>query len=486
VTPPIPIPAPSGTGTLTVFLADIEGRPLVDASVTILTLPPRVVWIGSARTGTNGSVSFSAVPATVQMYANHEAGESYQRQDIAVAQEGATFLNVTMQPGRGQPTAALLPVSIPAGSVSADRSELSLQVTVVASAAATFVPAYYGDYTPESTPAISLAIEEPTSPYYGERQCRVWLDRKLTVPTCGGPWGESPYTVSVLEFEYDRAGSVPVLASPASVQSAMLVIDQSARVASLDPNAQRSFALRQFVSRNAARSVPRSLSPAGLAGDGGQPPAVLPSRPLWWPFVAGTYFSSDPAILTAAIAILEPLTGGTAPVFDALDLALATTTDEAPPGNRALVVMLGGGDDSGLSTEEREQALAALGQQRDATGILSLLIAGASLAQPDERTALAELAATLRAPTIALGIFTDQSGNPVQSWTAGSFGALDLAADLLDGLPLPTLSATFRVTADAPDTFLSGAILHGVIYLESYICDWDCYELPIEFAVRIP
>jgi hypothetical protein len=75
----------------------------------------------------------------------------------------------------------------------------------------------------------------------------------------------------------------------------------------------------------------------------------------------------------------------------------------------------------------------------------------------------------------------------VQSWAGGSFGALDLAADLLDGLPLPTLSATFRVTADGPDAFLPGAILHGVVYLDTEFCGWEeCYQLPIEFAVRIP
>lgn len=101
--------------------------------------------------------------------------------------------------------------------------------------------------------------------------------------------------------------------------------------------------------------------------------------------------------------------------------------------------------------------------------------------------ALADLAAALRAPAISLGVTTKPvSGFYAQTWMAGMYGALDLAADLLDASPLPSLSAVFRVRANQPDAFPAGATLRGAIFIESDICPMGCWEIPLEFAVEVP
>ena len=177
--------------------------------------------------------------------------------------------------------------------------------------------------------------------------------------------------------------------------------------------------------------------------------------------------------------MLEPYVGGTAPVFESLQAAINVAAASAPSGNRAIVAMLGGGDDRDMSEAARWSALAALRQQRDATGIQSVLIVGAPT-WSTERLAVANLAAALHAPAISLGL------SATQTWAAGSFAAFDLAADLIEGLPLPTLSAAFRVKAKSPTTFLAGTTLYGVVYVESDHCPMGCAEVPLEFAVEIP
>jgi hypothetical protein len=138
-----------------------------------------------------------------------------------------------------------------------------------------------------------------------------------------------------------------------------------------------------------------------------------------------------------------------------------------------------------MTEAARRSALGALRQQRDTAGIQLVLIAGAPGSGPAERFAVADLAAVLRAPSISLG-FRSSSKNSGQTWAAGSFAAWDLAADLIRGLPLPTLSAAFRIKAKPPILFAAGATLYGVIYVETDSCPMGCAEFPLEFAVEIP
>jgi hypothetical protein len=472
-TPPV-----TGTGTLTVAVTDVEGSPLVEAHVSVFNRNQTGI-VGSGRTGSKGTVTIGSAPAMVLVYVEHEFGVFSRNADVAVTQQGSTLLPVILQADRPRPTVALLPVSIKPGSVSADRSELTLEVTLVASATAPFMPVGIGDFSPtvfESTPSLGLALGQWDDD--AQRQCFVWLDRTRTEPSCGAPWGrESPYTVSVERFTYDRNGTVPQLGTQGPARSALLLMDQSRSVAELDPDARRSFALRHFIKRAADRAQPEGLALAGFAGSDNSSASALPSQPIWLPLGAGSPFATDGAVLKSAVAMLEPYVGGTAPVFEAFQAAMTVTAASAPSGNRAVVAMLGGGDDRDMSEAARTSALAALRQQRVATGIQSVLIVGAPT-RSTERLALANLAAALHAPAISLGL--------TQTWAAGSFAAFDLAADLIGGLPLPTLSAAFRVKAKSPTTFSAGTTLYGVVYVESDSCPMGCAEVPLEFAVEIP
>jgi hypothetical protein len=476
----------TGTGTLVVSVNDTEGRPLGDASVTVFNRN-QTKTLSSQPTDPGGRVTVGSLPTGVRVSVLHDFAENYHTDLSSVAQGSSTVLPVTLQAVRPKPTAALLPVRIPVGGVSADRRELLLQVTVVASAQASFRRAEFGDGSSGSTPSLGLALGEWDAD--GNKfQCRVWLDRTRTLPSCGQPSGESPYTVTVEEFSYDPTGRVPALAAPGHARSVMLLLDQSERVGSLDPLARRSYAARRFVERTLAEGAGRSLAVYGFAGPRTEPVmrSSLPQQPLWSPLASAATFSSDPGSTSSAVGTLEPLIGGGAPVFDALQAALTLTATQAAPGGRAVVALLGGGDDDDASESSRRLALTALRRQRDDSGIQPILVSAAPDSRPAERLAVARLATALRAPTIMLGQRNGANGYASQRWTSSSFAALDLAGDLVDGVPLPTLSATFRIRIDAGGTFASGALLQGALFLESELCQLWCAVFPLEFAAEVP
>jgi hypothetical protein len=475
-----PPPAVTGTGSLTVIVSDSDGRPIANARVMVYNVGQTEV-LGSGLSGVNGAVSLSSLPARVNVSASHAFGY-HSQDDVVVSQQGATTLAVRIAAQFPQPTVALLPIEIPASSLSADRSALTLRVTIVASAAGAFVPAGYGDYSPISTPSLGLELGDGANEM--RRQCFVWLDQRRTVPDCGLPWGTSPYTVSVDEFRYEPAGSsAPPTASPLP-RRALLLLDQSRRVAALDAGAFRSYAARRFI-ESVVNLPGLELALAGFAGNAGDPatPALLPARPLWSPLGMASPFTRDESLLKTGVAMLEPLVGGSAPVFGAVDAALDVIEATGNSGTRTLVMMLG--DGSELRSPARDLSLSSLRQRVEMTGVHSILIDAVPYLPREDHRDIADLAAAIGATKIVLGVSQDSQGFFSQTWPSGTPAALDLAADLLDGKALPTLTATFRINANA-GAFPSGALLRGILSVETAICPMGCWELPVSFAVRIP
>jgi len=460
-----PPPVAAGTGSLTVLVTDPDGNPLANALVTVFNSRQTAI-VGTADSDRNGLVTINAVPSAALVYVDHPLGHC--RIEIAdVRQAGSTALIAIVQPA-SPVTVALLPVTAPAASISADRTELELHVSIVASEKARFEPSSFGSY----------AASQPT-PYLRLDDCMVWLDSLRTTPTCVY---KSSGRVTATGFSFDPVG-VPAPPAARGPYSALLLLDQSRRVADYDPYGLRTFAAKHFIRRARSGVQTDLIAVAGFAGPGGDTsrPPLLQHLPLWAPPQAATVFTADRFAQEAAVDSLEPLVGGTAPVFDALGAALTLTAAQAPAtGRRAIVALLGGGDDTGLSESQRQAALDSLRQQQADTGIQVVLIAGRLNEGSVERKNLAELAAALRAPIIYSGYPKDwrEKGD-------GLYSALDLAADLLAGSALPSVEAVFRMKSDQPGGFQSGPPLHGTLWIESDLCPMGCAELPLEFAVDI-
>jgi hypothetical protein len=463
--PSAPQPDAVATGSLTVTVTDPEGEPLANAMVTVYDGQQTVV-VGTAASDQDGMVTFNAVPSTALVTVIHSLG--YCRIEVAdVRQAGSTAVTAIVQPA-SPVTVALHPVTVAAGSISADWTELELHVAIVASETARFVPSSYGSY----------AASQPT-PYLRLDDCIVWLDSLRTTPTCVY---ESSGRVAAADFSFDPVGT-PAAPWARGPYSALLLLDQSRRVADYDPYDLRTLAAKHFIRRARSSTQPDLVAVAGFAGQGGDAswPPLLQQLPLWAPPHTATVFSADRFAQEAAVDTLRPLVGGTAPVFDALGAALTLTAAQAPAtGSRAIVALLGGGDDSGLSESQRQGALASLRQQQADADIEVVLIAGRLDGDSVERRNLAELAAALRAPIIYSGYPKDwrETGD-------GLYAALDLAADLLAGSALPFVDAVFRMKSGQPGGFHSGPTLHGTLWIESDLCPMGCAELPLEFAVDI-
>ncbi len=113
-----PPPVAAGTGSLTVTVTDPEGEPLANAMVDVFNGQQTAV-VGTATSDQDGMVTFKAVPSTALVYVSHPLG--YCRIEVAdVRQAGSTALTAIVQPA-SPVTVALHPVTVAAGSTSADR-----------------------------------------------------------------------------------------------------------------------------------------------------------------------------------------------------------------------------------------------------------------------------------------------------------------------------------------------------------------------------
>jgi hypothetical protein len=449
-------PATPATGQLTVTVTDPDGEPLVDARVQVENMV-----LGTDR---NGMAIFYRLPAmAAQVSATHALG--YREERVEIRHDGSTNLAMVIAP-LSPTTVALFPVSVPTGGLSADRTELDLQFSLVASVTGPFDPELGTSWI---------------APFLRIDDCSVFLDSRNVTPSC--VFGGDKEMVSVLDYSFD-----PFLADSSSTApgpySALLLLDQSRGAAKYDPYDRRTYAARHFIRR--ARTAPQAdlIAVAGFAGSGGGTymPFQLLQSPLWFPSGTEIPFTSDRLSQEAAVGVLRPLVGGTAPVLDALGAAMTVMAAQAPADRRRVIVaLLGGADDSGLTEAQQQVALESLRQQQAETGIQVILIAARLKEGSEDRRILAELAAALRAPIIHAGYpgsFEDQ--------TDGLYAALDLAADLSAGSALSSVKAVFRMKSNVPGGFQSGTVLHGAIYVQSDICDWECLLIPQEFAVRVP
>jgi len=465
VTPP---PLATPTGSLTVFVTDPEGRPLSNATVFVtgtgFTPGFNNSYFQSHATDKAGVATFQATPRYVRICADHERGGTCKL-DAEVAQSGGASVSIVIEPA-SPITVALLPVT--AANLSADRAEFDIRVSLFASEGTGFTPHSY--WRDNATP-VFLRLDS----------CWVHLDPFVQKsPTCSYYGGSRDATV--LEYAHDPAGA-PALPVTGPF-SALLLLEQGQRFNEYDPSVERSQAAKHFVEIAHVRAKDDQIAVAGFAGQdaGISTPALLPQLPLWVASNTAMLFSADRLAHRAAVDALEPLVGGNAPVLEAMSAAISLVAAQTPATHRpAIVAILGGADDSGLSDTQRKNALAELRQKQGDTGVQVILVIGRLDAESAERTHLGELAAALRAPII-------YAGYP-RNWlirTDGLHAALDHAADVLTGVPLPSVKATFRMKSERPGGFETGSILHGTIFVESDQCPMGCGELPYQFAVQVP
>lgn len=469
-----PPPAAPALGRLTVTVLDPARRPLREAEVRIL----REAFSLPKLTGIDGTTSFDAVPASALVRVNHALGNADAL--VTVAQQGVTSVDIVVEPHLPQPTVTLLPVEIVPGSVSADRRELSLRVALVSSRASPFIRAGLPGDQAGPYLGLSLGSNDGSS----ARDCSVFTSRDHPVAACAS-WGDPPFVVTVESFGYDEAGSVPLPTSAGTASSAMLLLDQGARISPFDARDVRRLSAKHFVDRYfAVPGSTRVLSIAGFAGNSGANVATLPATPLCMPRGTGPLFTNDASAVRSDIDVLAPFTGGSSPVFAALEAGFAAMAGGSAAGPRTVIAVIGGDDDGALSATQRAAALESLRLQRVAGGVRTILVGAIRDADVDERQRIADLAEALQAPLVSSGTIYYEPRMTTSELEL--YAALDLAAGLLENARLPTLSATFRVRAPTAGLFAAGSTLRGALYVQSEFCPFECAEVSLSFAAKIP
>lgn len=463
-------PDPAGTGgggnpttpqplrALEVQVTGPGGIPLAGAEVRVSTsrYSPGLTRISDAA----GMARFDAVSPTFVISASHSFG--YHFADAAVIPDNAPYQARLAH--HKQTTVALLPARVISGSVSADRRQLDLAFTLVASASQPLAPASYA--TTSAMPYIALG------------NCWLWLEHAQEIPACRFA---APEATTVVSYAYDPTGA-PAWPDATSPFSATLLLDQAQRAADYDPHGLRWLAARHFRQQLAGGAS----SITGLAGNSTTPawaPLILPP-PAWNETPSPAAFAADPVLQQSALENLRTTGGGTSPVLEALAMVRQLLVAHAPAGRKSLVAVLGGGDESTMTQMQRQAVLDQLGQEFAAGALTTVIVASRLAEDSPARQQLAEIATALQAPLVIAG----KPANWLEEYadSDGLYQALELAAEIVSGAPLPTLNVIFRLRRDTGAPFESGTMLRGTVNVESELCPMGCAELPLPFAARIP
>jgi hypothetical protein len=455
--PPEPAPPSLPPGTLIVEVLGEDGTPLPGVSITLNALPGDA---SSASTGLDGTASIETVPGprTLRL---RTPGLDTHRLHVNIPSGGEARYRVRMLPtARFAP--AMLPARIQPGSLSADGTELTLELGLVANHS----PGFDRPAFPGAVPPMSFGY------------CKSVIDRDTHQPQC-----EQLGDNQILALEYNEEGA-PADIPPANV--AMLLVDHNGDTQDADTRGHRWRAARYFAREFTARSGGGLLAVAAFSGG---PEASVPFSPLLLPPPVGN--AGDPsALFTSGAAPLQDMlnpdhftSNGNRDTPEAIAAALQLMAAHAPQGSRALVVITGP-----LESDPDDATLSRLAELRATAGAEVVLVSRPLEYWSVGRPRLAALASALQATTIVANLPLGSAEFPIQDPDLGLVQAMELATAWLTGEPLPTLKVTYRVKSWSPELFRRGELLRSEVKFEAAtdICPGFCDIVPVGFAARIP
>ena len=448
-----------GFGTVVVTVKDLFGMPAVGAHVTIDSEYGSVYGISDDT----GTVTFTRVPAAM-------VGASASQESASGTQIGVSTEQMALPPnGRAELAVAL----------SVSPSVMGVGPSVVTSVAADgrwleFSLRLIYDFGTYKLARAGDGGDHPDASYYmGLEPCNP------------GPGNGVPHQVDciqdaagVFDAPYvggDRVEALPVTVIPESIPpsvSAALLLDQSSRMSTNDPEDARLEATKIFfVSKLATDRVALAAFASNDASLGALSP--LPNQPVTLFPVENPQFGASSNTLFPTIDSLGLLEGGASPLYAAIDAALDfTATHASANGLRAVVVLTAGLDDTCGSATACRAVLQALIAKSRTTGIAIISIGLADGSGEPNPRALSELA------NVSGGAaFWAREPSELGRLFAGLSKVLAGSAE--------TLEAHFRIESPSAGAFQSGRTVFGQVHLTDCTegC-WDAAAMP--FAVQIP
>lgn len=255
----------------------------------------------------------------------------------------------------------------------------------------------------------------------------------------------------------------------------VLLLDQGADLAIIDPADRRLVAAKYLLSLTSDRGAGQQRSILGAfsadhAGSGRF--SVLPQKPVTLFPLGNPGFTSDGRSLFPFVDSLSTQEGGAGALLPAIDKALDLLGGSAGTYNPAIVVVSSGRDDTCGPIEDCRRLRDALIARADAKGVRIVTIGPLRDGRPAEYETMNLLAQTRRA---GAALWLD---DPTQ------FGMAMVDAHSYLGDFKPFVRATFRLETPTAGAFVPGRTVLGKVRFEH--CPWDCTEVVVPFAVKIP
>jgi len=434
-------------GKVSITVVDGFGSPVAGASVEILrTTPSNAKVVLRTDAAGRATSSFPAgdlfVSASTLDLGGTASGTLGGGRELALK----TTLYPLQTAAGGVARAAVTP-----GGISADGTTLEFTLQLISGAAApdVFIDGPY------------LRPCEPDSAN----------DSPAFVADCvaGSAGFDAPYAGA----ESKKASKVAYLGGTGNLDlrySATLMIGQDDQTVLADPGDQRLLAARYFLEAASQNSSPVLLAAFAANDPIGGRPSLLPQQPVTLFPTGSPQFTTNGRSYFGTLNTLATMEGGASPLLAAIGHMIDFNAGAAGARKPALLVVSGPGNDCGAATACRAQVLQLVERSR-ATGV----------------------------PVVSVGVHARGSGDhEVLGLLAG--GADGSAAFWLDepkqlsntlrtlgpwlSGDAPSLEATFRIRSPVPGAFASGRVIKGQV--DVGICPWDCYLVPVPFALRIP
>lgn len=255
----------------------------------------------------------------------------------------------------------------------------------------------------------------------------------------------------------------------------VLLLDQGTDLATSDPADRRLFAAKYLLSLTSGRGAGQQRSILGAfsadhAGSGRF--SVLPQKPVTLFPLGNPGFTSDGRSLLPIVDALATQEGGACALLPAVDKALDFLNASADLISPAIVVVSNGRDDTCGSTADCRRLRDAVVARADARGVRIVTIG------------LARDGSAADHETMNLLAQTRYAGAALWLDDPNQFGMAMVDAYSYLGSFKPFVRATFRIESPTAGAFVSGRTVLGKVRFED--CPWDCYEVTVPFAVKIP
>ena len=261
----------------------------------------------------------------------------------------------------------------------------------------------------------------------------------------------------------------------ASSFETLLLLDQGAAISSDDPADRRLSAAKYLLSLTGGTAMAQKRVMLGAfavddAVSGRY--SALPQKPLTLFPLENPQPTSDGRSFFAIVDTLATLEGGAGVLLSAVDKALDFVAANAWNGRRGIVVLGSGTDEACGSRTDCVSLRDAVMARSKALGvrIVTVSLAGSgSAARHESMNLLAQ------SDWGGASLWLDDSSQ----FAAAMADAHSFLADIK-----PYVRVTFRLESPTPGAFASGRTVLGKVHFED--CPWDCYDVTVPFAVKIP